>query len=166
MPVSEPDIVEILETIEERLSHLVAEEIVIPSRENYDDDDDGALPPGPKDKQIIISIGDCTRVEDLDLPGNPPRECWEVEYRIKLRLMPSETDQESIDKKLIRFVRDVRRAITGATAYDPSWHTMNSQAIDSMWGATMQRLPPDRTSQSDGYMLPLMVRIRVTPGAL
>jgi len=165
MPVAEPDIVEILETIEERLSHLVAEEIVLPSRENYDDGDVG-IPQSPKDKQIVVSVGDCTRIPELDLTGNPPRECWEIDYRIRLRLMPSETDQESIDKKLIRFVRDVRRAITGATAYDPEWHTFGGEAIDAAWGSTMQRLIHDGTSQSDGYVLSLLVRIRVTPGAL
>jgi hypothetical protein len=80
--------------------------------------------------------------------------------------MPSETDQESIDKKLIRFVRDVRRAITGATAYDPEWYTFGGEAIDAAWGSTMQRLIHDGTSQSDGYVLSLLVRIRVAPGAL
>jgi hypothetical protein len=165
MPVSEPDIVEILETMEERLSDLLAEEIVLPSRENYDDGE-VAVPETPKDKQIVITIGDCTRVDDLDLPGNPPRECWEVDYKIRLRLMPSETDPEPIDKKLIRFVRDVRRAMTGGATYDAEWHTFNGQAIDAMWGTTMQRLINDGTSQSDGYVLSMLVRIRVTPGAL
>lgn len=165
MPVAEPNIVEILETIEERLSHLLEEEIVLPSRENYDDGEVG-IPQSPKDKQIVVTIGDCTRVEDLDLPGNPPSECWEVDYRIRLRVMPSETDQESIDKKLARFLRDVRRVITGATAYDPAWHTFDGQAIDAMWGSTMQRLTHDGTSQSDGYVLSLLVRVRVLPGAL
>ena len=88
MPVAEPDIVEILETIEERLSYLLAEEIVLPSRENYDDGDVG-IPQSPKDKQIVVSLGDCTRIPELDLTGNPPRECWEIDYRIRLRLMPS-----------------------------------------------------------------------------
>lgn len=166
MPVAEPNIVEILETIEERLSHLLESEIVLPSRENYDGDEEGAIPQSPKDKQIVVTIGDCNRVPDLDLPGNPPRECWEVDYRLRLRVMPSETDAEPIDKKLARFVRDVRRVITGAAVYDPAWHEFDGQAIDAAWGSTMQRLTSDGTSQSDGYVLSLLVRVRVNPGAL
>jgi hypothetical protein len=165
MPVTEPSVVKILETMEERLSELLAEEIVLPSRENYDDGTI-AIPEIPKDKQIVITIGDCTRQPDLDLPGNPPRECWEIDYRIRLRLMPSETDPEPIDKKMIRFIRDVRRAMTGGGTYDASWHTFGGEAIDAMWGTTMQKLTSDGTSQSDGYVLSMLVRVRVTPGEL
>lgn len=165
MPVTEPAVLTVLETIEERLSDLLVREVVLPSRENYDGADE-ATPPSPKDLQVIVSVGDMVRVEASDLPGNPPRECWEIEYRLKLRIMADETDQEPIDKKAVRFVRDVRQAITGGYVYDPAWFTMNGAALSAKWGATIARGFTDGTSQSDAYVLPLLVQVRVAPGDL
>lgn len=165
MPVAEPKVVLILETIEERLSDLVSDEIVLPSRENYDGED-YAIPETVRDRQIVVTVGDMLRVPELDLPGNPTRECWEVEYKIRVRVMPSETDAEPIDKKLVRFVQDVRRAITGGMVYDSAWFTMNDNAIESEWGSTFAKLTSDGTSGSEGYVLPLFVRIRVLPDLL
>lgn len=165
MPVTEPAVLTILETIEERLSDLLVREVVLPSRENYDGADE-AIPPSPKDLQVIVSVGDMVRVEASDLPGNPPRECWEVEYRLKLRIMADEADQEPIDKKMIRFVRDVRQAITGGYVYNPAWFTMNGAALSAKWGSTIVRGFTDGTSQSDAYVLPLLVQVRVAPGDL
>lgn len=165
MPVTEPAVLTVLETIEERLSDLLIREVVLPSRENYDGSDE-AIPPSPKDLQVTVSIGDMVRIEPLDQPGNPPRECWEVEYRLKLRIMADETDQEPIDKKAVRFVRDVRQAITGGYVYDPAWFTMNGAALSAKWGSTIARSFTDGTSQSDAYVLPLLVQVRVAPGDL
>lgn len=165
MPVSEPVTVTILETIEERLSDMLVREVVLPSRENYDGADE-AIPPSPKDLQVIVSVGDMVRVETSDLPGNPPRECWEIEYRLKCRVMADETDQEPIDKKLMRIVRDARQAITGGATYDPRWYTMNEVAFSAKWGTTMTRTAHDGTSQSDAYVVTLLVQVRVAPGDL
>jgi hypothetical protein len=80
--------------------------------------------------------------------------------------MPSETDSEAIDLKLMRFVRDVRAAVTGGGTYLDDWFTFDGNALDAEWGDTMERVATDGTSQSDGYVLTLNIRIRVTPGAL
>lgn len=165
MPVTEPAVLTVLETIEERLSDMLVREVVLPSRENYDGADE-AIPPNPKDLQVTVTAGDMVRVPGSDLPGNPPRECWEVEYRLKLRVMADEQDQEPIDKKLMRFVRDVRQAITGGYTYDPAWFTMNGAALSARWGDTVVRVFTDGTSQSDAYVVPLLVQVRVAPGDL
>lgn len=165
MPVAEPTAVDVLEELETRLAYLTTSEIVFPSRENSDNDTEGK-PESPKDSQVVVSVANLTRVADLDLPGNPPRECWELETKLRLRLMPSETDSEAIDWKLMRFVRDVRTAVTGGGTYLDDWFTFDGNALDAEWGDTMERVATDGTSQSDGYVLTLNIRIRVTPGAL
>lgn len=165
MPVAEPTAVDVLDELETRLAWLTTSEIVFPSRENSDNDPEGK-PESPKDSQVVVSVANITRVADLDLPGNPPRECWELETKLRLRLMPSETDSESIDWKLMRYVRDVRQAVTGGDTYLDDWFNFNGNALDANWGDTMERVATDGTSQSDGYVLTLNIRIRVTPGAL
>lgn len=156
---------DILATIVTRLGDATPTEIVNPSRENTDDGPD-AIPPAPKDRQFVVTIGDLTRVPELDLPGNPIRECWEVDYRLKLRIMASETDETSTSVLAINFLQDARKAITGWSAFLPQWFTFNNAAIDADWGPTITRLQNDGTSQSDGYVTSLLVRVRVSPGEL
>jgi hypothetical protein len=176
MPVAEPDIVDVLDEVKARLSVLLiadddeywtqVSEVILPSREQ-DDTQDEVEPQRPRDNQVVVTVGDIVRVPELDCPGNPPRQCWEAEIRIRLRVMPSELDSESIDKKLIRFLRDVRKAITGGAAYSATWHTMGAAgAVDSVWSDTYTRLTHDGTSQSDGYVMTLLVRVRVNENNL
>lgn len=178
MPVAEPTVNDVLDVIYSRLNLLTtldADEyathvvdVILPSRRD-DDDQAEAEPETPRDKQIVVTIGDMTRNEDFDCPGSPPREGWDIEFRIRLRLMPSERDSESIDKKLVRFIRDVRKVLTrivgGDGLYDHNWVKMDDNAIDSRW-ESYERLTNDGTSQSDGYVMPLTVRMRLVEGEL
>lgn len=175
MSLADPKAALILQTIIDRLSVLtiaapsvyatVASEVVTPTRQILDTGTD-AIPETPKDAQISVSIGDLNRSETYNTAGNPHSEGWTVEYRVRLRLMPSETDSEGIDFKLMRFVRDVRKAISGGATYDHNWGKMDGDAIDARWGDTFERLVNDGTSQSDGYVMPLLVDLRLNENAL
>jgi len=156
---------DILSTIESRLDDATLVSTVDPTREVSDNGPD-ALPQTVTDRQFIVTIGDITRVPDLDVPGNPPREGWEVDYRIRARVMPSETDNTSTSVLAVNFLADARKAITGWSAYLHDWFTFGGYAIDADWSQVLERAQTDGTSSSDGYAFSLLVRIRVTPGEL
>lgn len=175
MPVADPAIVDVLDEIVSRLELLLVEddsvystvvdEVVVPSRKQLDEEDN-AIPETPKDNQIIVTVGDFNRIEAYNTAGNPCLEGWRVEFRIRLRVMPSEDDSEGVDFKLLRFMRDVRKAISGGATYDHNWGKMDGNALDSRWGETFERVINDGTSQSDGYIMPLLVDMRLTESAL
>ena len=175
MPLTEPVTNQVLDVLRTRLSVLTASnadyftlvpEVVFPSRENSDDELD-ALPEVPKHNQLIVTIAGLERNADYDCMGNPPREGWTVEYHIRLRVMPSELDAEEIDAKLMRFIRDVRKAASSiAGEYSVNWGKMNNLAIDARWGDAFERQTTDGTSQSDGYVLPLRVDLRLNENEL
>ncbi len=156
---------DILTVIKTRLADATPTEVIDPSREHSDNGPD-AVPESPKDRQFIVTIGDLTRVPELDLPGNPGRECWEVDYRIKLRVMLSELDETSASVKSVEFLQDARKAITGWSSFITDWFTLGGNAIEADWSPVLERLQSDATSMNDGYVFSLLVRIRVTPGAL
>ena len=177
MPLADPSTSDVLDVIRQRLQVLytydtdkystLVSEVVLPSRE-FDDNALEEMPQAPKDSQIVVSIGGMTRIRDLDCPGNPPRQAWRIEFRIRLRLMPSETDNEDIDTKLLRFVRDVRKAIVSDANgdYVSDWYTFGGKALIADWGDEYERLINDGTSQSDGYVLPLLVDMRLNENSL
>jgi len=112
----------------------------------------------PKHLQIVLTLGDKTRVPDLDYPGNPPVLCGEQVYNIRCHVIPSEKDPTPVDRYIETIGAEVVRAVVGESR---QWHTMGNLAIDAEW-QDHELVQAD--GGADGVNVPLAVRYRVDEG--
>jgi hypothetical protein len=112
----------------------------------------------PKDLQIVVLQANPELVPELMCPGNPPAEAWRQVFNLYLHSKPSETDTESADAKINRFIADVRKVVCTPAA---TWHNFGGYAIDAVW-QTMENI--DSGEQIDGVNMPLAITYRTDEG--
>lgn len=112
----------------------------------------------PKDLQIVVLQANPELVPELMCPGNPPAEAWRQVFNLYLHSKPSETDTESADAKINRFIADVRKVVCTPAA---TWHNFGGWSIDAVW-QTMENI--DSGEQIDGVNMPLAITYRTDEG--
>jgi hypothetical protein len=111
----------------------------------------------PEDRQVVMVAMMPERAEDIDHPGNPPANGYQMEVRFRLHVMQSEHDETPTEDLLSRLAADVMVACTDA----PNWHQWDEIAINSEFGS-LESVPND--GGIDAAMLPLVVSYRITEG--
>ena len=112
----------------------------------------------PQHGLIVLTRGEMVRVNDLDCPGNPPAQCWQQTFLIRVHIAPSEKDTTPVELYEDIMEAEIHKAIV--TDAD-TWHTFDNNAINADFG-------PQQTATSDGgydgIAIPLMVTYRVSEG--
>lgn len=112
----------------------------------------------PKDRQIVIVTGDREEVPELNLPGNPPAQCFKQTFNIYCHAMPSEKDPTPVDVYLAVMQAEVQKVVTDSGT---RWHNWNSLAINSEW---LPSTPIEADGGVDGINQPLDVTYRTDEG--
>lgn len=112
----------------------------------------------PKDLQIVVLQANPELVPELMCPGNPPAEAWRQVFNLYLHSKPSETDTESADAKINRFIADVRKVVCTPAA---TWHNFGGWSIDAEW-QTMENI--DSGEGIDGVNMPIAITYRTDEG--
>ena len=107
----------------------------------------------PRDRQVLVVQGDDERVNELDIPGNPPGIARRQTFNVRCHLMPDETSGEDVVNQA---AADIIKAITTPNA---TWHTMNGLAMDSEIGK-FEYVNFD--GGPDGVNVPVSVTYRVS----
>jgi hypothetical protein len=107
----------------------------------------------PRDRQILLVQGDDERVEELDIPGNPPGVARRQTFNVRCHLMPDETSGEDV---INQAAADIITAITTPNA---GWHHMDGLAIDSQIGK-FEYVSFD--GGPDGVNVPVQITYRVS----
>lgn len=111
----------------------------------------------PRSWQLIITLGDQDRNDDLSKPGNPPSVAFDAVINIHCHLMPSETDDTPIEEYQNVFYADTIEAITDSG--DAGWWSWGGLAINTQI-APMEPIAAD--GGVDGFKIPLEVCYRVS----
>lgn len=72
----------------------------------------------PKDRTVVVMLGDAVRDEELSNAGYPDATAWVQQYELDLLVMTSEKDPEPIDKAVGSFAADVMKAVTAPENWD------------------------------------------------
>lgn len=110
----------------------------------------------PKDRQIVLAVGEHVRVPELDCPGNPPAEARQITFHIHCNSSPSEKDPTPQDEYNSVLAAEVRRAICQPGNY---WHTIGGLAIDAQF-LDAQTMEGD--GSFGGVTVPLAVTYRIS----
>ncbi len=108
----------------------------------------------PKDKQIILSLAELTRTNELDCQGNPPAYAWTQSYNINAVLRPSEKSLTPSATLQNTFMADMTKAITAGAA----WWQMGGNALNTLFASSNTYDAPDGSSAGVRIVLQVVFR--------
>jgi len=106
---------------------------------------------------IGVIQGNSERVPELDCPGNPPALAYQVTFYLECVCKDAETSTAAHATNENEMAAAVVKAIT---ADGSMWYTMNSNAIDTQFGANEPFPPSD--GEMNGVTVPVIVIYRVS----
>jgi hypothetical protein len=112
----------------------------------------------PRNRQIVLTEQDHSRVPSLDCPGNPPAIAKQITFNIRCHLINDEKSCTPIDTLVHMFAADVESVVVGD---DAQWYTFDGNAMMAEW-QTEEPITGD--GAIDGVNLPLTVTYRHTEG--
>ena len=153
-PVSE----RIASQLYSRLRLLAAgysDQVLVPSVKRTDHADDGT----PEHLQIVLTQGSPQRNEELDCPGNPPANAYDIQFNIRVRVMLSESDPTPEDEIVNTIAAEVVRVVCDDSYLSYPWHTFENLAVNAVWQSHEN---VDGDELFDGVNIPLLVTYRVS----
>jgi hypothetical protein len=106
----------------------------------------------PRHGQIVIGWGDCERVPDLDVPGNPPGIAYRQTFNLDLHVRQ---ESSTIPSRLLatKYVS----AVVGAMGSAASWYSFGGYALNAEF---LDWTPKENQGQLGGITLPLAITYR------
>ncbi len=83
----------------------------------------------PKDRQIVLTLGQEERINELDCPGNPPAVAYRQTFNVRCHVCPSEKDPTPID----RYVSLMAASVMQVIGEPNRWHTFGELSMNAEW---------------------------------
>lgn len=109
----------------------------------------------PKDYQVIVTLEDVVRNEELTHPGNPPAVAFDLPVVLTGELRPSESASTPIDDLRHTFAADIIKGISTPAA---SWHNWGGLAINT----AIDDVRPYESDELTGVQVRMTVTYRVS----
>ncbi len=106
---------------------------------------------------IGVVQGESTRLQELDLPGNPPAIAWQIQFRVQCIVRD---DKDSTDAHATNENEMAAAVVLAITDDGATWYRMNNNAIDTQFGSPTPFVTDD--GELNGVSVPVAVAYRVS----